>query len=71
MYKVGHGGKRKRNGRNNVFILCAWLNVFRGLLSETRGSDEERKGKRRERERERKKRNNGIEMYLDLASGFT
>lgn len=68
MYKVGHGGKRKRNGRNNVFILCAWLNVFRGLLSETRdGSDEERKGKRRER----KKRNNGIEMYLDLASGFT
>lgn len=58
MYKVGHGGKRKRNGRNNVFILCAWLNVFRGLLSETRGSDEEgkRKGKRREREEETKQR---------------
>jgi len=32
-------------------------------------SNEERK--RKTRERERKKRNNGIEMYLDLASGFT
>jgi len=41
---------------------------FPRLLLETRGSDEERKEKKKERERER---NNGIEMYLDLASGFT
>lgn len=74
VYRVCHGGRRKRNGRNNVFILCAWLNVFRGLLLETRGSDVERKEEMyvyRYREREREKRNNGIEMYLDLASGFT
>lgn len=71
MYRVDHGGRRKRNGRN-VFILCAWLNVFRGLLLEMRGSNEERKEEKgRERERDGKKRNNGIEMYLDLASGFT
>jgi len=32
VYRISYGGRRKRNGRNNVFILCAWLNIFRGLL---------------------------------------
>lgn len=53
------GGRRKRNGRNNVFILCAWLNVFRGLLLETRAAEQrgEKKGngRRQETERERER----------------
>lgn len=33
--------------------------------------EESEGGGRRGEERERERRNNGIEMYLDLASGFT
>lgn len=57
VYSVRHSGREggKRDGRNNVFILCAWLNVSRGSLLETHGSERERK-KRKKRERERERR---------------
>ena len=50
----------------SLYYVHGWT-FSRGLL--LGDSNEERK--RKTRERERKKRNNGIEMYLDLASGFT
>lgn len=65
VYRVGYGGRRKRNGRNNVFILCAWLNVFRGLLLETRAAAT-RRGKKVGEGREEENETTGLKCILIL-----
>lgn len=62
----------KRSGRNNIFILCAWLNVFRGPLLDTHGRDTTRRkerwreGGRRQREGKKERETTGLKCILIL-----
>lgn len=54
-YKISHEERRKRNGRNNVFILCARLNVFPRFAFRRQQWGEKKKDKRKKKE-EKKQR---------------